>query len=325
MNLFSKEWLFIILGLFLFLVACSSNRNGTIPLKEEINSKDIELVVLGIAQDAGYPQANCKKDCCKKVWKDISARRMVSCLGLRDMSTKKCWLFDATPDFKDQLKLLSESYGCEYELAGVFLTHGHMGHYTGLTDLGREAMGAEAVPVYAMPRMQNYLTTNGPWSQLVSMNNIELNPLIDKVSLELTERIKVRPFVVPHRDEYTETVGYEISTYEQTVLFIPDIDKWAKWPEDIIEKIKSVDYAFLDGTFYRNGEIWGRDMSQIPHPFIEESIALLSGLPKEEKEKVHFIHLNHTNPLLRRESEESKAFSCQSFKIAEQGQVINLR
>lgn len=46
------------------------------------------------------------------------------------------------------------------------------GHYTGLMHLGHEAMGASAVPVYAMPRMNDYLKTNGPWSQLVNYRNI---------------------------------------------------------------------------------------------------------------------------------------------------------
>ena len=86
--------------------------------------------------------------------------------------------------------------------------------------------------------------------------------------------------------------------------------------------IKQVDYAFLDGTFYRNGEIWGRDMSEIPHPFIEESVERFSQLDEKNKSKVYFIHLNHTNPLLNRESEEYSSFKESGFNIAQEGQIF---
>ena len=70
------------------------------------------------------------------------------------------------------------------------------------------------------------------------------------------------PFLVPHRDEFSETVGFEIKGENKTAVFIPDIDKWSKWNSDLKELIKRVDYAFLDATFYKNGEIPSRDMSE---------------------------------------------------------------
>jgi hypothetical protein len=42
------------------------------------------LVVLGIAQDGGYPQAGCRRECCARAWRDASLRRGVSCLGIVD-------------------------------------------------------------------------------------------------------------------------------------------------------------------------------------------------------------------------------------------------
>ncbi|WP_259367224.1 MBL fold metallo-hydrolase [Cellulophaga baltica] len=101
-----------------------------------------------------------------------------------------------------------------------------------------------------MPRMKKYLETNGPWSQLVLNNNIKLTPIENEESISLSQNITVTPFVVPHRDEYSETVGYKIQGPNKTALFIPDIDKWNKWDKSIVEEIKKVDYAFLDATFY---------------------------------------------------------------------------
>ncbi len=273
------------------------------------------ITVLGIAQDAGFPQANCHKDCCKAVWNAKVDRQMVSCLALVDPANKKAWLFDATPDFKDQLHLLQQMYP-GIELSGIFLTHAHIGHYTGLMHLGREAMGTKEIAVYAMPLMKNFLESNGPWSQLVQLKNIKLQPLAADSTIQLNDQFKVKPFLVPHRDEYSETVGYHIQGPQKSSLFIPDIDKWQKWDRDISKEIKHVDYAFLDGTFYKNGEIPGRDMSLIPHPFIEESLDLFASLAPADKKKIHFIHFNHTNPILQKNSAAAQNVIKQGFDIA---------
>ena len=301
------------------LVGCQPKAQRLLESTDKLDVSVPELIVLGVAQDAGFPQAACKKSCCTAVWPDKSKRKMVSCLGLRDPITGKAWLFDATPDFRDQQRSLL-SNGGGYELDGIFLTHAHMGHYTGLMHLGREAMGAAAIKVYAMPRMKTFLENNGPWSQLVNLGNISIIDLADKQTLALTPEIEVTPLQVPHRDEFSETVGYLIETVSKKVLFIPDIDKWAKWETDIVSLIREVDLAFLDGTFYQNGEIWGRDMSQIPHPFIVESMQVFSQLSTKDKQKIHFIHLNHTNPLLG----STERPDITPYRTATEGQVIPL-
>jgi len=209
-----------------------------------------------------------------------------------------------------------------YPLDGIFLTHAHIGHYTGLIHLGREVMGASGVPVYAMPKMKTFLEGNGPWSQLVELNNIEIKPQQDSTTVKLNSSISVTPFTVPHRDEFSETVGYKIQINDKSVIFIPDIDKWSKWNQDIIEVIRKSDMALLDASFFKNGEIPGRDMSEIPHPFVEESIALFGKLSDEDKAKVLFIHFNHTNPMNFSDSEESQLVRDKGFKIAYEGQIL---
>jgi len=205
---------------------------------------------------------------------------------------------------------------------GIFLTHGHIGHYPGLTYLGREAMNADKMPVYAMPRMVDYLTNNGPWSQLVDLNNIELKPIFKDSTIVLNERISVTPILVPHRDEFTETVGYLIKNNTKQALFIPDIDKWSKWDRNIVDYIKEVDIALLDATFFKNGEI-NRDMNEVPHPFAEESMQLFENLSEKDKNKVYFIHFNHTNPLLIDGSDAQKRVIKKGFNIAKQELIIS--
>ncbi|SEE56768.1 pyrroloquinoline quinone biosynthesis protein B [Tenacibaculum sp. MAR_2010_89] len=279
------------------------------------------FVVLGVAQDAGYPQIACKKECCLKTYTNSSLERMVSSIGLVDPITNESWMFDATPDFTKQTKLLS-TYTKNKDIPdGIFLTHGHIGHYTGIMFLGREAMSATKMPIYTMPRMKTYLETNGPWSQLVTNNNIELKALKKDSAFVLNKRISITPIHVPHRDEYTETVGYLINNTSKKALFIPDVDKWEKWDRNIIDYIKQVDIAFLDATFFKNGEI-NRDMNEVPHPFVEESMKLFEGLTNDDKKKIYFIHFNHTNPLLGEGSDAENRVEERGFNIAKQNSII---
>tara|TARA_R110001599_G_scaffold244895_1_gene445059 strand:- start:165799 stop:166746 length:948 start_codon:yes stop_codon:yes gene_type:complete len=306
---------------FLFLLSCGNNSSDNKPVISP--SPEIELVVLGIAQDAGFPQAGCKKENCQLYWEGKEERRHATSLGLIDHTSGKYWLFEATPDFKDQLHAVQESAGTNKNPSGIFLTHAHIGHYTGLIHLGHEVMGASGVPVYTMPRFKNYLQTNGPWEQLVNFENIALQQMTADSAVKLSENIKVTPFLVPHRDEYSETVGYKIETENKSALFIPDINKWNIWERSIIVEISKVDYAFLDATFYDSDELPGRDMSEIPHPFVEESIKLFKNLSDSEKAKVHFIHFNHTNPLIL-DSSQTKHVKELGFNVAFEGMKINL-
>jgi len=307
--------------LYIFILVSCGETKQDISQPHIIKSSSTYLKILGVAQDAGFPQINCYKSCCKDLWNDKYLRKMVSCIGIADEENQTCYLLDATPDIKDQLSILQKNQ--TLQLGGIFLTHAHMGHYTGLMHLGREAMGAKKIPVYAMPRMGKMLEENAPWSQLVKLENIEIQPIQNQVEVAL-KNIKVTPLQVPHRDEFSETVGFKIRSKNKSALFIPDIDKWKKWDSNILDEIRKVDYAFLDGTFFQNGEIPGRDMSLIPHPFMEESMDLFKELPTEEKNKIYFIHFNHTNPVLQSASKAKTEIQNNGFHIAEEGQVFDL-
>ena len=285
----------------------------------------VYLQVLGIAQDAGYPQANCYQAHCLRAWENEDLRRMASSVAIIDEQSSTKYLFDATPDIREQLyELHLAAPDGEYTLNGVFLTHAHMGHYTGLMHFGHEASGTTDVPVYAMPRMREFLSSNGPWDQLVRHKNIELLPLADGTPVKFSGDLVVTPFLVPHRDEYSETVGYRIVGPTKSAVFIPDIDKWERWNTDIREIVRSVDYAIIDATFFANGELPGRDMSQILHPFVAESMALLSELNDEERSRVIFIHMNHTNPLLIDGSPEQAEVERRGFRFAREGMRLEL-
>ncbi len=323
----SKYYIF----LFIFYALSCSERKSSKKVAElksqtEQTINSTSLIILGTIQDAGSPQIGCNKECCINLFKNHDPSRQVTSLGLIDTKNNKSYLFEATPDMVTQMKMLSKyKKKSEKELAdGIFLTHAHIGHYTGLMFLGKEAMDAKNVAVYVMPKMKNFLTNNGPWNQLVTRKNVKLHEMKNEKPVLLSESIEVTPILVPHRDEFSETVAYRIKGPNKSALFIPDIDKWEKWDKNIIEEIKKADYAFLDATFYSGKEINNRDISQIPHPFIVESIEKFKDLNREEKSKIIFIHFNHTNPVINKDSEESQSVIKQGFRIGRINDVFEL-
>jgi pyrroloquinoline quinone biosynthesis protein B len=279
-------------------------------------------VVLGVAQDGGYPQAGTKESA---AWDDPAQQRLVASLGIVDPQSGERWLVDCTPDFPQQLHRLDRLAPAAVTpgLAGVLLTHAHVGHYAGLIHLGREAMGAQRVPVYAMPRMEAFLRGNGPWELLVRLGNVELRPLAAGTPVRLGARLTATPLLVPHRDEYSETVAFRIAGPTRTLLWLPDIDKWERWDAQgtkLEAVLAGVDVAYLDGTFFADGEVPGRSMAEIPHPFVRETIARLAALPAVERHKVRFVHLNRTNPLVRSDAAARAEVARAGMAVAEEGE-----
>ena len=310
----------------LFYLQSSMRMDTVDEIRKPPEDMEVELVILGTIQDAGSPHIACRKDCCRNLFLRPATDRKVVSLGILDHKNKKSYLFEATPDMPSQLKHLKScaSWEAEETPQGVFLTHAHIGHYSGLMYFGKEAMNATQVNVFAMPRMREFLTNNGPWSLLVENSNISVSDLHHNTKVELSDHLIITPMEVPHRDEYSETVGYKIEGPNKSALFIPDIDKWSKWNMELETVISNIDYAFLDGTFYDGVEINHRDISQIPHPFIIETLELLSDMSEKEKEKVHFIHFNHTNPVLNEKEDIKEKIEDAGFKIAEYGARIVL-
>ena len=276
------------------------------------------LKILGVVQDGGMPHLGNNKTCCENIKKD----KYVTSLMLMNNENNESFLFDASPDINKQLNFMGDRI--KKDLKGIFLTHAHIGHYTGLMYFGREALNSKLVNVYAMPRMKKFLEENGPWSQLVSLQNISIIELSNESKISIDSNVIIQPVEVPHRAEFSETVGYKIYGPNKTALFIPDIDKWYLWEKSIVDEIKQVDYAIIDATFYDSKEVNYRDISEIPHPFVTESMDLFDSIDIKEKNKIYFIHLNHTNPLINKDSDQYKLVRNKGYNVAEEGMKLNL-
>jgi pyrroloquinoline quinone biosynthesis protein B len=288
-----------------------------------VNSQSEYIYILGNTQDAGLPHIGCQNKFCQDNF-DIHEEYFVTSIAVVNSDLRRYILFEATPDITYQLNYLKNNLFQEFLLPeSLYITHAHIGHYSGLMYFGREALGAKNLMVRVLPRMSNFLQNNGPWSQLVDINNIKIKEINFGLSTNELSNIVVTPIQVPHRDEYSETAGYIIEGKNKKALFIPDIDKWEKWDRDLIKLVKEFDYLLIDATFYDSKEI-NRDIREIPHPLVTETIDLLSGLSIENRSRVYFIHINHTNMMLDPNSELSKLVTSKGFNVARLGQKLYL-
>lgn len=280
-------------------------------------------IVLGTAQDGAVPQSGCGCCACLAARVDPARARRPSCLGLLEEASGSRFMVDATWQFPDQLQALNAAAGqpAVGPPDGILLTHAHVGHYAGLVHLGREVMASHEVPLWVMPRMAKFLSSNQPWASLVEDHNVVLQELTADRRVELGSGLSVRPVPVPHRDELSETVAFEITGPSRRVLWLPDIDVW---DERLGSWLADVDVAWLDGTFFSDAELPGRDIQQIPHPRVSEHLQEYSRLADEAEVDLRLIHLNHSNPLCDPGSPESLQVEACGVKVAAEGERVQL-
>jgi len=283
-------------------------------------------LVLGTAQDGGLPQVGGNADLDLSARQDPKLSRLVAALLLVDPGSDDRFLIDATPDIREQVEIAdrvapqTRTSGRPPLFSAIALTHAHIGHYTGLMQMGREAYGANGQRVLASDRMARFLETNGPWDLLVKLKHIQIERFAADMAVRLNARLTVTPIAVPHRDEYSDTYGFIVSGPSRKLLWLPDIDKWEKWDRRIEEVIASVDVAYLDGSFFDAGEVPGRAMAEIPHPLIAESLTRFAALPAKERAKIVFVHLNHTNPAATPGSVARRAIEAAGMRVAREGE-----
>jgi pyrroloquinoline quinone biosynthesis protein B len=276
------------------------------------------FTVLGIAQDGGRPQPGCQRPCCQ----DLSAvdyRSPVS-LGIKTKNGTTI-LIEATRDLGRQLITFGEP-----NIDHLFLTHAHLGHVDGLGLFGRETMSARGIPLHSSPSMQNLIKSTPAWALLLEQGVFELTEIghvkIDDVVIE--------SIAIPHRAELSDMHAFVLRGKEHSVLFLPDHDSWdqtlaAHSASSIREWLKEIEvtHALLDGTFWSGDELQGRDMSVVPHPTIQDSLARL-GQKQSGDPEIYFTHLNHTNPAYREDGAEYQKITKFGWRVSSEGQRINL-
>ncbi len=252
----------------------------------------------------------------------------IASLALIQPSVQRYYLVDATPDITRQIDLIREPNFRERARArrpfdGIFLTHAHIGHYLGLAMLGREALAMAPTPCYCTEQMASFLSDNGPWSLLVEEGRLDLRPLSTDRWHRVDDLMSVRPLPVPHRDEFSDTVGFLFRGPSRTLLYLPDIDRWETWDRRIETVVGEADVALLDGSFYYAAEVPGRRQEDIRHPLIPDTMRRLEGAVAEGR-RVIFTHLNNTNVAFDREGNERRDLERRGFSVAQEGQRFEL-
>jgi pyrroloquinoline quinone biosynthesis protein B len=285
-----------------------------------------ELFVLGRMQDGGLPHLGCDAACCASARAEGRIEHP-ACLGIHDRRGGGLILLEATPGIEAQAALLHRLTSAgprgRRPVDAILVTHAHVGHYAGLAHLGREVAATSGTPLFVTPRLAAFLRGNGPWSQLVELDQVRLVEVAPGTRFMPLDGLSVEAIPVPHREEFSDTVAFRIRGPHRTVLFCPDVDRWSARDGLLESLLEGVDVAYLDGTFYDGRELPGRDLSSIPHPPMIDTMERLSALAAARPGRIRFIHLNHTNPALR-DAEIGARLEDRGFRIAAVGERVGL-
>ena len=225
-------------------------------------------------------------------------------------------LLDVSPDIKYQIDIAKRFLNKNlqkrrFPIDSVVLTHAHYGHIAGLWQLGNECSDVSKLAVHCTHKMVGFLENNHPFTHLLERGNLVLNQLEINQESSL-EGFSMTAFEVPHRNEHADTVGYHLKN-EKEFIYLPDLDYWT---DEIICRVKQVDFCIIDGSFYSSDEL--PRYNEVPHPPINETMELFGDCETE----LIFSHFNHTNPILDEESKERKEVTKRGFKLADDGLVL---
>jgi pyrroloquinoline quinone biosynthesis protein B len=285
-----------------------------------------ELFVLGIAQDGGVPHLGCSKPCCLEA-RQSGRQLLPASLGVHDRESGRLLLIEATPAIEAQVARLHELSGAERPSREPFdallITHAHIGHYLGLAQLGREVAATQELPLHVTPAMAEFFARNAPWEQVLRLGQVQLREQRPGARFEVLPGLELETIEVPHRNEFADTVALRIHGPRRCVLFCPDIDSWDAEEGILSRLLEGVDVAYLDGTWYDGSELPGRDLREVPHPPIVQTVERLAAEAAAQPGRIRFLHLNHTNPLLR-DPAAVAALEARGFLLAEEGERVEL-
>ncbi len=313
------------------LAASLARASARSALASGTRADEIYALVLGTVQDGGFPQAGCYTPLCEhgRALHRAGRGRYVASLALVEPTDERFYLVDATPDITRQLDLIEEPAFRRRATErrpfdGIFLTHAHIGHYTGLALLGNEGLGIRDTPVYCTRAMADFLAADAPWSLLVDQGRIRLHPLGVGAWHRVDESLEAQLLSVPHRNEIADTVAFLFRGPTSTLLYLPDIDAWDRWDRDLVETVQGVDVALLDATFWSLDELPGRTVADVPHPLATHTMDLLQGVADRGKVRILLTHLNNSNPALMEDGPEAAEVTRRGFQIAREGMRFDL-
>lgn len=268
----------------------------------------MKIEILGCVQDGGVPHLGCKCDVCQEAYDNPEKKRYSASILLKENNDDDTvrYLIDATPDIREQIK-------GEY-IDGIFVPNEGIGHILGLIYFGHEGPDASDLNVYTSESVEEFIMKNDPFRYLVDRGNIEIHNFNAEDSIDI-QGGSIENVSFYHTHFNHDTSGYMIKGDKKKAFYLSDAHEIT---EELEEKILEADIAIIDGTFWNEKEI--DRFEQVPHPTIQH---LIEKFEKEDTE-IYFTHLNHTNPVLKEDSEEREKLEEKGFNIAEKGTVFQL-
>ena len=290
--------------------------------------RDVQVTVLGTAQDGGVPQPGCTRECCKIIRSGEGLRRFPVSLGIvgSDGSTH---LIEASRAMGEQFEIWNSVEQNIQPLSSLSLTHTHLGHIDGLGLFGKEVMGLQGLTVHCSESVASLIEQNPVWKLLCEDGVI--NPTIWNSNEAFEPSVgcgfRIKPIPIPHRDELSDNHAIVVEGGNCKLLFMPDHDSWnetlsgqkvREWLSDL-----EIDIALIDGTFWDLNELKHRDLSEIPHPTVTESLERLGNREINDPD-IRFLHLNHTNPLCNPQSPELAELTAMGWDLVKEGDSFTL-
>lgn len=308
--------------------------------------------VLGSAAGGGLPQWNCRCANCNAA-RHESARGQQADVVRRTQSSLAVsgdgvswYLLNVSPDVRQQIldfpelaPPVADQRGTS--LAGAVLTDAEIDHTTGLLLL-RE--GCE-LAIYSTDCVRRWLTEHYPIRRILShfaprdWRTIELGQAVELATAAgVASGLTVRPFeadrhvprFIPAQegDAVGSVVGLEIvdSRTGGKLVYAPCV---ASINDNLQSAARRADAVFVDGTFWDDqepirhaiGERTARQMGHLPVSGDGGSLSWLGSLDAKYR---CYVHINNTNPMLRRSSPEHEAVVRAGVHIAQDGDSVEL-
>lgn len=289
----------------------------------------LQVVILGTAAGGGFPQWNCACDNCRLARRGLLPPRLQSSLAVSGDGGG--WhLVNASPDVCRQIdqflrpRLADRGAARDVPVGSIFLTNADLDHTLGLFQL-REG---EPLTVIAPPAVRESLE-RGPGVESVLDAYAGANWLaasqdwqrVDGTGLE-ARAVVLKGGGPPRYDSEaaagTHAVGYVFRNGGSTVGVFPDV---AVIDDELLAELQTCDRVWFDGTFWDEDELVrlafsARSAAEMGHVPVSESLPRLSGLGPD---RVSYLHVNNTNPILRPDSDERRRVDAANLRVAEDG------
>lgn len=292
----------------------------------------LRAVVLGSGAGGGVPQWNCGCPNCRAARRgdDAVVPRSQSSLAVSADGSR--WLLvNASPDLRQQV-LRHEALGPGDDLRGtgiesVVLTDAEIDHSLGLLLL-REA---DRLAVRTTPAVRASLAEGHPLLGAlggfldVDWRSLGVEARADEARFE-GPGFEVSAFPVegeppsfaPHDRTPGDVVGLEFVDAEsgRRLLYAPS---FGAVDDAFRRRVARGDVALLDGTFWTDEEMAsvgsGRTATEMSHVPITGPGGSLEALGDLADVRKVFVHVNNTNPILRRDSAERRAVEEAGFEV----------